>query len=218
MLDERKIKHYLVAEDLRISKAQLNRILCDQIELRVGQLEYFADLFEMPIWAFFPDRKTSTIDLFQAVQKFVADVSPLVTYDSGGEHAEDRRTVPLLRVAATPDNETYDDESEPRRYEIPLQFYRPRVAAFEVIGDSMSGEGIMSGDVVFTRPPRTDDAGEIVVCSVDGFRHLKRLLYRSGKIELVSLAPKRSVWRFDPDAHDFQVLGVVTGRVGPIAR
>lgn len=218
MLDDRGIKHYLVAQDLKISKGQLNRILKDEIELRVSQLEYFADLFGLPIWAFFPKRNAPTVDLVQVVQKFVTAVSPLVQSDAQSQAGDDARSVPLLRVAATPDNETYDDDPEPRRHEVPREFYRARVAAFEVVGDSMSGDGIVSGDVVFTRPPRHEDVGEIVVCRVDGFRHLKRLFYRGGKVELVSSAPKRNVWRFDPDTHDFEVIGIVTGRSGRVAR
>lgn len=219
ILDERKIKHYLVAQDLKISTGQVNRILNDEIDMRVEQLEYFADLLNIPAWAFFTDKKSPILDLLQAVQQFVREVTPLIEPERE-DKPDGSRVVTLLRVAATPDNETYDDDAEPRKCEVPREFHRPRVAGFEVVGDSMSGDGIVSGDIVFTRPPHdeVDAEGEICVCRIDGYRHLKRVFYRRGRVELVSSAPKRRIWRFDPQAHEFQVLGIVTGRMGRVAR
>lgn len=223
ILEERKIKQIVIAADLKISEAQVSRILNDQRDMQLGQLEYFADLLNIPPWALLGHKKSYSVDLVLAVQKFVRDVTVMVepTPNAGAVEARaEARQVTLLRVAATPDNETYDDEGEPRRYDVPAEFYRPHVAGFEVVGDSMHGDGIVSGDIVFTRPPRDEDDahGEICVCRVDGYRHLKRLFYRRGKIELVSSAPKRRVWRFDPGAHEFEVLGIVTGRTGRLAR
>lgn len=223
LLEERKIKQLVVAADLKISEAQVTRILNDRADMRVGQLEYFADLLNIPAWALLGHKKSHAVDLVEAVQQFVRLVSPMVEPGPSAELAEaraDARLVPLLRVAATPDNETYDDDGEARRCEVPAEFYRPRVAGFEVVGDSMQGDAIAAGDIVFTRPPRDEDdaAGEICVCRVDGYRHLKRVFYRGGKVELVSSAPKRKSWTFDPAPHDFEVLGIVTGCIRRMAR
>ncbi len=223
LLEEQKIKQLVVAADLKISEAQVTRILNDSTDMRVGQLEYFADLLNIPAWALLGHKKSHAVELVKAVQNFIDLVAPMVAPSRSVETLEARpeaRLVTLLRVAATPDNETYDDDPEPRQYEVPREFYRPHVAGFEVVGDSMSGDGIVSGDVVFTRPPRdeVDADGEIVVCRVDGYRHLKQLLHRGDKVHLVSSAPKRRSWVVAPEDHDFEVLGIVTGRTGPVAR
>ncbi|HEV7239134.1 MAG TPA: S24 family peptidase [Thermoanaerobaculia bacterium] len=220
ILDERKIKHYLVAADLKISKSQLNRIFSDEIDMRVGQLEYFSHLLKLPVWTLLGDKDGQALALYQRVQHFMRDVSSIVGPAPVAEETGNARLVPLLRVAATPDNETYDDDPELREYEVPREYYRPQVASFEVVGDSMSGDRIVSGDIVFTRTPRdeVDADGEIVVCRVDGYRHLKRLLYRRRMIHLVSSAPKRRDWTFAPDDHDFEVLGIVVGFTARIAR
>lgn len=222
LLEERGIKQIVVAADLKISEAQVTRILNDRTDMRVGQLEYFADLLNIPAWALLGNRKSFAVELLQATREFVDRVLPMVEPVRSREISEaraDARLVTLLRVAATADNETYEDDPEPRRYEVPAEFYRPRVAGFQVVGDSMSGDGIVSGDVVFTRPTSEEEAhGEICVCRVNGYRHLKRVFYREGKIELVSSAPKRRSWKLEAESHEFEVLGIVIGRTGRVAR
>ena len=128
------------------------------------------------------------------------------------------RTVPALRTAATRDMRTEDD-AEPREVDIPSEFAAATMA-FEVRGESMVGEGIRSLDIVFAREPKNlDDAsGEIVVCLVEGYRHLKRLEFRKGKIRLLSAARGHKIWTFDPRSHDLRVLGIVIGRSGPVGR
>lgn len=190
LLEERKIKQIVVAADLKISEGQVSRILSGATDMRVAELLYFAELLNMPVWALLGHKKAQGVELVEVTRQFVDRVLPMLEPDRVPEVAEARteaRMVRLLRVAATPDNETYDDDPEPRRYEVPAEFHRPHVSG-------------------------------ICVCRVDGFRHLKRVFYRGRNIELVSSAPKRRSWKFDPEPHDFAVLGIVIGRTGRVAR
>jgi repressor LexA len=59
-----------------------------------------------------------------------------------------------------------------------------RYFALRVRGDSMSGAGILSGDVAIIRHQATADSGEIVVAMVDEAVTLKRLFLEKNRIQL----------------------------------
>lgn len=59
-----------------------------------------------------------------------------------------------------------------------------RFFALRVRGDSMSGAGILSGDVAIIRHQATADSGEIVVAMVDEAVTLKRLFVEKNRVQL----------------------------------
>lgn len=83
---------------------------------------------------------------------------------------------------------------------------------FEVIGESMSGVGIMSGDIVLVDRSVTASHGHYVLAMIDGQYTLKRLHRQHGVIELhpenPAFAPIRLV-----EGQELQVWGVVTAVV-----
>jgi repressor LexA len=59
-----------------------------------------------------------------------------------------------------------------------------------VKGDSMTGAGIMPGDLVVVERGREPRAGDIVVAEIDGEYTLKYLRQKSGKLYLEAANPK----------------------------
>jgi len=79
--------------------------------------------------------------------------------------------------------------------------------ALRVQGDSMSGAGILAGDIVIVRQQPKADSGEIVVALVGDEATVKRLRLRRGRIEL---HPENDA--FDPiipDPGEVSILGKV---------
>lgn len=77
-----------------------------------------------------------------------------------------------------------------------------------VKGDSMTGAGIMEGDLVQVRRQPTADDGDIVVALTGEEGVVKRLKRRGRDYLLESANP-----RYSPIATDFQVIGKVVGLV-----
>lgn len=80
---------------------------------------------------------------------------------------------------------------------------------FEVVGDSMSGIGIIGGDIVLVDRSVTPIHGHIVLAVIDCEYTLKRLHLRHGLIELhpenVAYTPIRLI-----EGQELQVWGVIT--------
>ena len=87
--------------------------------------------------------------------------------------------------------------------------------ALNVVGDSMLGADIRSGDVVIVRQQPLAENGEIVVASVDGEVTVKRLSINEGRVRLL---PENK--DFEPidvtNDNDLRILGrvIATRRIG----
>ena len=78
-----------------------------------------------------------------------------------------------------------------------------------VVGDSMQGAGIHSGDLLIVDRSLTAENGKIVVALIDGEFTVKRLKIEREALYLVPENPAYSPIRVQPHS-DFQVWGVVT--------
>jgi len=78
--------------------------------------------------------------------------------------------------------------------------------------------GILDSDLLFVAPTRAlrDAAKRIVVCRVGGTILVKRLELRVGRIRLVSCNARYAPIDVD-DEDDFELTGIVIGRLGNIA-
>ncbi len=79
--------------------------------------------------------------------------------------------------------------------------------ALRIQGESMTGAGIMPGDIVVVRSQPTADSGEIVVALVDDEATVKRLRLRPGSIELHPENPDFEPLIFSPN--ECVILGKV---------
>lgn len=89
---------------------------------------------------------------------------------------------------------------------------RGEVFALKIEGESMIGDGILDGDLVFVQHQSTASTGEIVAAIVDGAATVKRY-YRDGKrVRLEPSNPNMSSIWVDPDnVEDFRIMGKVIG-------
>ena len=56
--------------------------------------------------------------------------------------------------------------------------------ALRIKGDSMTGMGILDGDIVVIRKKQSAENGEVVVVIIDGDATLKRFIKKDGKVFL----------------------------------
>jgi repressor LexA len=114
--------------------------------------------------------------------------------------------VPLLgRVPAGP----LDLATEDLEGYLPIQSHRPADDLFglRVRGESMTGAGILPGDMVVVRRQSTADSGDIVVALIGGEATVKRLRIRRNRVELHPENPDFEP--IIPDPRELTLLGKV---------
>jgi repressor LexA len=80
----------------------------------------------------------------------------------------------------------------------------------KVSGDSMSGAGILPGDMVIVDKGRTPESGDIVIAEVDGEWTMKYLKKRGDNVMLL---PANPAYRPIKPRHELKIAGVVTAVV-----
>lgn len=78
-----------------------------------------------------------------------------------------------------------------------------------VKGDSMTGDGILDGDLVLVDPGPTARDGEVVVALVDGEATVKRLRRRRGSVELEASNPAYPPLRVERGEAELRLAGRV---------
>jgi DNA polymerase V len=81
-----------------------------------------------------------------------------------------------------------------------------------VVGDSMSGAGIFSGDVLVVNRGSQPKHDDIVVAVVDNELTIKKLYHRAGRLALIACNPSYPPIEIR-DGRELFVWGVVTGSV-----
>jgi repressor LexA len=82
--------------------------------------------------------------------------------------------------------------------------------ALRIKGDSMSGMGILSGDIVVVRKKSQAEHGEVVVVVIDGDATLKRFIKEEGTVKLRAENPSYEDIVLDPGS-SIQVAGKLVG-------
>ncbi|MGA8809159.1 MAG: LexA family transcriptional regulator [Thermoanaerobaculia bacterium] len=117
-------------------------------------------------------------------------------------------------VAATSGGEIYPDAFELPNRRIPKRYKQLHAdAVFSVQGESMTGESIFPGDLLYVHRTRDTAAaiGRIVVCSVDNMIVVKRLTTRGRKLVLQSAHDGHKPMTVDEDSSRFRLTGIVVG-------
>lgn len=88
------------------------------------------------------------------------------------------------------------------------------------LGDSMTGDGILSGDTLYATTTRRTPAGyalgKIIVCRIGDAVFVKRLTSRRRRHFLLSANPRYRAIEVDPEDRSFTILGIVVGRAGAV--
>ncbi|MFI5305164.1 MAG: transcriptional repressor LexA [Nitrospiria bacterium] len=81
----------------------------------------------------------------------------------------------------------------------------------KVKGDSMTGAGILNGDLVLIKPQADAESGEIVAAMIEGEATVKRLVKKRGRILLQPENPDFDPITVTEKEETFQILGKVVG-------
>ncbi len=103
-----------------------------------------------------------------------------------------------------------DDYIE-RYLDLNQQFIKHPAATFMVIasGDSMTGAGIQSGDLLIVDRSLEARHGKIVIAAIDGELTVKRLSQINGRLQLMPANPQYHPMDIT-DMHELVIWGVVT--------
>lgn len=151
----------------------------------------------------------------QVTERGETELGVSTTPTATGASWDDALTVPVLgRIAAGTPIEAIEQSDEEVRID-PSLLGRAKgadVFALRVEGESMIGDGILDGDLIFIRRQVEARRGEMVAVWVDGSATVKRY-YREG--DTIRLEPSNPT--MDPifvsasDARDTAILGSVIG-------
>jgi repressor LexA len=87
-----------------------------------------------------------------------------------------------------------------------------RVYGLRVQGDSMTGDGILSGDIVFVRKQLTAEDGEIVVALIDDEATVKRVYFEGDRVRFQPSNPRMApIYVRKEDFRSTMILGLVVG-------
>jgi SOS-response transcriptional repressor LexA/DNA-binding XRE family transcriptional regulator len=117
-------------------------------------------------------------------------------------------------ASATDWRESFGDRREEREVDIPEQFVeRGATLVFRAEGESMAGEHIADGDLLYVReePDPRLARGRIVICVVSGSPYVKRLEITGGRIRLLSANERFPPMVIDEDIVDWSLVGIVVG-------
>jgi SOS-response transcriptional repressor LexA len=140
------------------------------------------------------------------------NVAPVILARKPPVHAPRRSKV--RPVSATDWRESFGDRTEDSDVEIPTRYAaRGANLAFRAEGESMEGEHIADGDLLFVRQESDPRAarGKIVVAVVDGSPYVKRLDYAGNRVRLISAHERHPPMEFDEQSTDWSLVGVVVG-------
>ncbi len=87
-----------------------------------------------------------------------------------------------------------------------------RVYGLRVQGDSMIGDGILSGDYIFVKKQLQADDGDIVVALIDDEATVKRLYFEGDRVRFQPSNPRMApIYVRREDFRNTMILGVVVG-------
>jgi SOS-response transcriptional repressor LexA len=125
-----------------------------------------------------------------------------------------RKVTAAFPVAAGPGVTLYPDAFEQPKRRIPARYRNQHAdAVFSVQGESMTGESIFPGDLLYVHRTRAtaEAIKRIVVCTVDDMILVKRLVARGRKLVLESAHPGYKPMVVDENSSRWRLIGVVIG-------
>ncbi len=102
--------------------------------------------------------------------------------------------------------------------EVPNTFQRREVQhVLRALGDSMINAGIVNKDTLYaTAALKKPPVGKIIACRIRGEIYVKRVVSEHDRFLLRSENPRYLPIEFDPKSPEFEMIGVVIGRLGAV--
>ena len=141
----------------------------------------------------------------------MAEVIPLAGRSSKGQPK--MIEVPILgRVAAGQPILATEHVEDTVQVDAFLLGTNKKVYGLRVQGDSMIGDGILSGDYVFVKKQLQADSGEIVVALIDDEATVKRIYFEGDRVRFQPSNPRMApIYVRREDFRTTMILGVVVG-------
>ena len=196
-------KHSAIARDAGVAPATLSRILNGKMTPAFDTIVRIARAINENVGWLLNERGFSlSADEQKQLRKVVRFLDDSLLGTSGSR-----------RERPEPNADPAGNVEVPRAYSV-----RGARLAYEASGESMIGAGIADRDLLFVKPTRStrEATGRVVVCRVDGATYVKWLDVRGGRLRLLSRNERYPPIEVDAGS-DFELIGVVVGRTGPLA-
>lgn len=123
----------------------------------------------------------------------------------------------LTRVSSRQRGDMIADTPQAPKLDIPSTFRRREVQhVLRALGDSMIDAGIVNDDTLYATAASEPTVGKIIVCRLHGDTFVKRVVSEHDQFFLRSENPRYLPIEFDPKSPDFEMIGVVVGRLGAV--
>jgi transcriptional regulator with XRE-family HTH domain len=110
------------------------------------------------------------------------------------------------------------DTPQVPKLDVPSAFRRREVQhVLRARGDSMIDAGIVNDDTLYATAVAEPTVGKIIACRWHGDIFVKRVVSERDRFFLRSENPRYLSIEFDPQSPDFEMIGVVIGRLGAVA-
>src|SRR5437016_6291761 len=110
------------------------------------------------------------------------------------------------------------DTPQVPKLDVPSTFRRREVQhVLRARGDSMIEAGIANDDTLYATAASEPAVGKIIACRWHGDTFVKRVVSDHDRLFLRSENPRYLPIEFDPQSPDFEMIGVVIGRLGAVA-
>jgi transcriptional regulator with XRE-family HTH domain len=111
-----------------------------------------------------------------------------------------------------------DTPHVPKLEDVPGTFRRREVQhVLRALGDSMIEAGIAHDDTLYATAGAKPTVGKIIACRWRGKTFVKRVVSEHDHLLLRSENPRYMAIEFDPKSPDFEMIGIVIGRLGAVA-
>jgi SOS-response transcriptional repressor LexA len=123
----------------------------------------------------------------------------------------------LTRVSSRRRGDMIADAPQAPKLDVPSAFRRREVQyVLRAVGDSMIEAGIVNNDTLYATTASEVTVGKIIACRWHGDTFVKRVISEHDRFFLRSENPRYLPIAFDPKSVDFEMIGVVIGRLGAV--
>jgi transcriptional regulator with XRE-family HTH domain len=124
----------------------------------------------------------------------------------------------VARVSSRPRGDMVADTPQAPKLDVPSTFRKREVRhVLRALGDSMIEAGIANDDTLYATAASEPTVGKIIACRWHGDTFVKRVVSEDDRFFLRSENPRYLPIEFDPKSLNFELIGVVIGRLGAVA-